>query len=540
LEGEAQIDARLFVSRERIEVLASTGSVTQLRVAQDGLLIDEPRVEFSGDATWAAQQIASHEFELLASSCSCRARQVRIVLGAAPTAQGELAFSADLERLAALTGGLGALWPRGTAVGQLKLASDAQQLQAEFGFEVERLALLRSTTAPGQSETLWSEPKLALTGRADYTMATDRVQFHDLKVQGQTLQLSSTVRIDQVRSAPQLETSGLVEYAPQQLAQLIASYAGPGIQWQGDGQVRFQVAGPLKSSSAHWSERWQWRAEAGWQQGTAYGLPLGGGRLKAEVRAGELKFAPLEVAVAEGQLTAEPLVRLVPAPETLVLSRGPLVSQVAVSQEVSETMLKYVAPILAGATRVEGQFSVDLEQAVIPLDHPKGGQIAGRLVTHQLNVSPGPMTEQLITLVKQIESLSKREPLQAVAAPRGKRLLTMTEQAIDFQVSEGRVYHRNLEFLIDGVPVRSRGSVGFDQTLALELEVPIQEKWIEREPALRGLAGQSLRIPIQGTFQQPRIDERAVADLSRQLLQGAASQAIGTELNRQLEKLFGK
>jgi hypothetical protein len=465
---------------------------------------------------------------------------VRIVLGATPTAQGELAFSADLERLAALTGGLGALWPRGTAVGQLKLASDAQQLQAEFGFEVERLELLRSDPA-GRSETVWSEPKLALTGRADYTTATDRVQFHDLKVRGQTLQLSSTVRIDQLRSAPQLETSGLVEYAPQQLAQLIASYAGPGIQWQGDGQVRFQVAGPLKSSSTHWSKRWQWRAEAGWQQGTAYGLPLGGGRLQGEVREGQLKFAPLEVAVAEGQLTAEALVRLVPAPETLILARGPLVSQVAVSQEVSETMLKYVAPILAGATRVEGQFSVDLEQAVIPLDHPKGGQVAGRLVTHRLNVSPGPMTEQLITLVKQIEALTNRkESFQAAVVPKTKSFLTMVDQQIDFRVQEGRVYHRNLEFLVDNVPVRSRGSVGFDQTLALEFEVPIQEKWIEREPALQGLAGQSLRIPIQGTFQQPRIDERAVADLSRQLLQGAASQAIGNELNRQLEKLFGK
>jgi len=76
--------------------------------------------------------------------------------------------------------------------------------------------------------------------------------------------------------------------------------------------------------------------------------------------------------------------------------------------------------------------------------------------------------------------------------------------------------------------------------LATEIEIPIQEKWIEREPALRGFAGRSLKIPIYGTFQKPRIVERAVADLSKQLLQGAAKQALGDELNRQFEKLFGR
>jgi hypothetical protein len=142
-------------------------------------------------------------------------------------------------------------------------------------------------------------------------------------------------------------------------------------------------------------------------------------------------------------------------------------------------------------------------------------------------------------LVQQLEALMKRRQfLQAATTPRQKNIVTVTECQIDFQVVEGRVYHRNLEFVIDNVPVRSHGSVGFDQTLALEIEVPIQDKWIEREPALRSLAGQSLKIPIYGTFQKPRMDERAFATLSQQLLQGAATEAIGGELNRQFEKLF--
>jgi translocation and assembly module TamB len=114
----------------------------------------------------------------------------------------------------------------------------------------------------------------------------------------------------------------------------------------------------------------------------------------------------------------------------------------------------------------------------------------------------------------------------------------MNDQQIDFKVIESRVYHRNLQFVIDDVPITSQGSVGFDQTLALELTIPIQDRWIDGEDALRGLAGQSLKIPIQGTFQNPRIDERAIADITKQIIRNTARDAIGGEINRQLEKLF--
>ena len=114
----------------------------------------------------------------------------------------------------------------------------------------------------------------------------------------------------------------------------------------------------------------------------------------------------------------------------------------------------------------------------------------------------------------------------------------MTERAIDIQVSDGRVYHRNLEFLIDDVPVRSQGSVGFDETLALEIEVPIQAKWVGDKPALRGLVGQMIRIPVQGTFAQPKVDERAIGAFLGQAAHAAAGGLLGDELNKALDKLL--
>jgi hypothetical protein len=117
-------------------------------------------------------------------------------------------------------------------------------------------------------------------------------------------------------------------------------------------------------------------------------------------------------------------------------------------------------------------------------------------------------------------------------------LLTIRDQQVNFRVVEGRVHHQNMEFQLGDVTLRSQGSVGFDETLALTLHVPIQEAWIAKEPLLAGLRGQALQVPVSGTLTRPQLDQRAIANISAQLIQNAAGQAIGGELNKALDKLF--
>ena len=53
---------------------------------------------------------------------------------------------------------------------------------------------------------------------------------------------------------------------------------------------------------------------------------------------------------------------------------GPLITNVRISPEVSEAMLKYVAPVLAGATQSEGQFSLQLDGTRVPLADTEEGR----------------------------------------------------------------------------------------------------------------------------------------------------------------------
>ena len=45
-------------------------------------------------------------------------------------------------------------------------------------------------------------------------------------------------------------------------------------------------------------------------------------------------------------------------------------------------------------------------------------------------------------------------------------------------------------------------------------------------------------MPVTGTLTRPQMDQRAVANLSGQLIQNAAGQAVGNELNKALDKFL--
>ena len=117
-----------------------------------------------------------------------------------------------------------------------------------------------------------------------------------------------------------------------------------------------------------------------------------------------------------------------------------------------------------------------------------------------------------------------------------KPILKIDPQEVPFRMVAGRVEHHQFEVEVGDVVVRTSGSVGLDQTLDLVAEIPIRQKWVDRDPILRGLAGQTLEIPIRGTVQNPKLDPKAIGKLSKQMLQGTASGFLNDAIDRGLQK----
>jgi len=613
LAGQSTLNARLRLREGLLHVLESKLSVENFRAQVADVAIVEPQLLAEGDFRWEslARAVESKNLVLTSSTVSARARglSVRLADVGPPTIRGEVAFRGDFERLSAwgdLFGGATqqGLRPRGQAVGRVQLASDADRATASLMLTAEPFQLVN-----GQDGALaWNEPRLELGAEGVYAHAEDRLQLSNVRLTGKTVQLNGAGVVEQLRTAGLVRGDMNGSYDAAGLANLLAAKLGPGVQLQGANTARLHATGqlfpapspwrggpgeavasrvgtsttpsqiprhqgegdrtwntgpditaastrtpPAASLPPHWSRSWQITSEAGWAAANFYGLPVGAARLTANVREGQIHFAPLELAVGQGgRISLQPRVLLDPPPQRLEFAGGQVVSNVAISADVSERMLKYAAPIVAGAARTEGSFSVFMEGTQIPLDDPTKTSAKGRLTIHRLAVTPGLMIQDVANLIRQIEAIGKSTQA-AGQGPLGLGLLdalggaqpaqpikgiTMSERAIDVQVVDGRVYHRNLEFLIDDVPVRSQGSVGFDETLALVIEVPIQAKWVGNKPALKPLIGQVIQIPVHGTFNKPQIDQRAVGNFLAQAAQAAAGGLLGEELNKALDKLL--
>jgi hypothetical protein len=218
------------------------------------------------------------------------------------------------------------------------------------------------------------------------------------------------------------------------------------------------------------------------------------------------------------------------------LAPGDALQQVEITPEVSQAMLKFAAPILAGTTQSRGKFSLELERCTIPIAQFSAADASGKLRIHDLAVTPGLLVQTVAAQLRQIEQIAARAG--GGAPTSGAVGLTAVDQVVELRVAQGRVHHQGLEFRIDDVPIRSQGSVGFDESLAIVLQIPIQEKWVRGQRALQPLAGQMFELPIQGTFERPRVDEQALARVTQRLAETAAQQFIGDEINRALDRLL--
>jgi hypothetical protein len=576
VDGDSQATADVRATGQVIDVANAKATITNLHVVGVGWNIAEPRVELSADLQWdaAARELASQSAQVTSSTIALATKDVHVKVGGAgvPQMTGVGAFRADVTRMAAwqVSASQPAPFaPQGMVTGNLRVVQQGNQIVGEVNATGQNLALAQWTAGSAASggsgantgraagyQMIWQDPQVTLRGGANYDAAADKLALQQLAVQSNTLQAAVDGQIERLTTLVDVTAAGTMTYDLAQVTPLLKPYVGEGVQLGGRETARFQIAGrmggapgvtiqnasfagPSASAAAppHWSRRLQARVEAPWDSANIYGLSVGGGKIAALLADGALRIDPFTLAVSDGQLNAAPNVQFDPRPMLLTLPKGPLLTNVRIAQEVSDAMLKFIAPVLAGATQSEGQFSLDLDRASVPLLDTKKTDAAGKLTVHSVRVVPGPMAKQWVDITEQIQSLLRRQDA-ASADGRQMTLVTMQDQQVNFRVADGRVYHQAINFQLGELPCTSEGSVGLDETVAITLRISIPDKWVENQPLLAGLKGQQLTIPISGTLARPQMDQRAVAGLSRQLVSSAAQQAVGGELNKALDKLF--
>jgi translocation and assembly module TamB len=213
--------------------------------------------------------------------------------------------------------------------------------------------------------------------------------------------------------------------------------------------------------------------------------------------------------------------------------------------------------LAADATSAKGRVTVDAQTVRVPVFSPADVAARGEIHLSDVVIGAGPLADQLINTVTQVRAILK--PGSAADGRDLKTWLQMSQQTIPVTIQNQRVFHENLKFTHKDMTIKTRGSVGFDQSLNLVAEIPIADDWIAGKSYLAGLRGQSISIPIGGTVSKPQLDKQAIQQLSTQLVKQAAgnaiNQAIGdkitpkvneyqnqinNKLNNELNKFQGK
>jgi hypothetical protein len=169
---------------------------------------------------------------------------------------------------------------------------------------------------------------------------------------------------------------------------------------------------------------------------------------------------------------------------------------------VASGLLTLLAPDVHGDRQVDGEISLSFSKLRIPLGVPSDQELKhleaeGNLTLHQVSSEvKSPLWQGLLRL---LADMNDKQPVNVI------RLAANAE--IPFKARDGRLYHEGFRIGFPEIDpelmIRSRGSIGVDETLDLYLELP----QLGKDKRDKG----PLQCHVGGTIREPKI---AVRDAS--------------------------
>lgn len=279
-----------------------------------------------------------------------------------------------------------------------------------------------------------------------------------------------------------------------------ARIAGGAREWRVSGLLGGPEAGDRLAGLA---------AEAGIQLETVdiYGMRLGPTGVVLRTEGGNLRLDPIDARLNDGVLHLEPeLVRTEDGPWRLKLGPRSTLRDAVINDEVSHRVLSYAAPVLDGATRVQGRVSVRGLDAEIPLAAGERGpaaraRVEGDVLFDDVRFLPGPLADSILELLPDRAEESRGGPMLVLRDP------------ISFRIAEGRVSSKGLLLPLGRLgTVGMEGSVDFEKRLDLVARFRVNPPRQDR-PVLAALLNNArFELPIKGTLDDPRIDQDALKE----------------------------
>lgn len=587
LSGGFVLDSRVDVSTQAIRLVGAGIALTQPRLVYGNRLIrqDDVDVDFAGEWMWPRNEARIEKLSLAGNAFSLaiqgtasgqridlqadwRARLDRIQgslemplagrSGAGPRAVGNAGVrQVGFQRQRAASDD----WTlSGDCLGTLSIKSRETTLDLELDSSGTNIAIIQPPQASAAYQTVgpirppngipsqpridraarivWAEPNLKLGGVLHYQRSSGALIADALQISGDWFSTTLVGRVLWNEVVGEVDLQGPARWKMDEVARRLTSLSGAQVRAEGIQQsplsikARRQAEGNVALSV---------QTNLGWESGEIAGVVFGPASVPVELTETSVNVKPSRIPVGNGNVNLAGQVHYRPGPLWMSLDRGVVAESVRLTPEMTNRWLKYLAPLAADAARIDGTVGAEVDEAYIVFDNPRESRVIGRLTLGGVEMTAGPLANQILSGIDQLKSLAQAFTTQ-VNSPGNRTLISMPAQTVDFTVDQGVVTHNRLFFEIDRARVVTSGRVAFDGRLNMIAQVPLDPRWLGSD--LQNLAGQPVTLPIDGTLSRPSLDSSGVREVIQRLgvqaVQSTAENYLQNQLNRGIEKIFGR
>lgn len=560
--GKISLDVQGAIDHRHLEVSMVDWTAEPFQVTSGTTALQESRMVGKFQGKFDSSNLANLQVDnLLVRADSFAIQAQDQAVGGSGSRKGQAAFRVDPSRLIASmqTGPVPSAGPAagnslpmrltGDVTGQMDWTLDTSNIQWHLVTQARELKAVQpslqprnpnqlvSTGALAPNESiLWEEPQAIVTLDGSYKFADGSLQLPQVLLQTEWLAYGGATQVTQQGEVTIVQTQGSITYDAARAAEKLRPYTGGMLAATGQKTQPLEVTW-VNAPNHKWTEALTAKSSIGWDSANVVGVDIGGADIPLVIDNGRF-VSKAEFPVSQGVLRWNLDGDLVAEPMVIRQTQQRIIENVAITRQMCQGWLKYVTPLLADVTSVQGNLTLDIDRAEIYPTESFRQTIEGRLYVHGANVGPGPLADQILALVTQVRNL-RRGAGATDGGGQSTSWLQLPEQNIAFAVDRGRVMHRDMKIQAGDVLLTTSGSVGLDGSLELVAGVPILKEWVDRTPALQSLAGQMIQIPIRGTVSRPQLDSSGMIQLGQQLATSALTGAAQKQIDKGLNKLLG-
>jgi hypothetical protein len=425
----------------------------------------------------------------------------------------------DIAKLITMLGDFATL-REGTSIGgqasfNLNVAAGAKTQDIKLSGTIDKLAIKSSDREPIE------EPRIELDGLVRIDPEASDVRIESFKLTSNPIGLKAAGELTDWKERKHLVANGELTIDFTRLAAIAGSLSGQEIDMAGKKPAPFSVDVVL--SGKDWKEIFRSaKISAGLyvERLSLYGVTVGKLDIPFTASNGIARVA-FDTTVNEGKvvvdvtLDATGEVAVVRMPDNSAVLQG-----VKINSAMVDKILSKIHPVFKGCLISAGRMSLDMKRTMVPLDDVmKKTEIEGEVSLKSLELGPDGLLKTVMAL-----------------AGQNADNIVPGDQSFMFECKDGWITAEPLKIKSGDVVLIFSGSVGLDQTLKYNVEIPVTRAM--GGDVYQYLEGVTIKIPIGGTVSKPTIDRQAFSKALGGLMKDAAKKAAVNVLEREAGKLI--